>query len=216
MLLLYGKPLRGRWGSVESIEKTIHLARAYIGPVMEGAFAEKASQKAAKAKAAKARAASKSKDEFDQKDKDDYAEKVRNYKMTSVECSNSLVFKLTASVAYVGKKPLTSFMHWHMKQIKIHNKKVKAAKELGKTYMGATPLSKIVTFKAEAVAKQFDDMLKTSVWCDPDLLGSVLTEDMPEDLQEAARRLHVLVVTQGACSWNFRVLTPAKSFPLLT
>ena len=180
---------------------------------MEGAFAEKASKKAAKAKA---RAASKSKNEFDQKDNDDWTEKMRNYKMTTVECSNSLAFKLTASVAYVGKKPLTSFMHWHMKQVKIHNKKVKAAKELGKTYMGATPLSKIVTFKAEAVANEFDDLLKLSVWADPALLGTVLTEDMPEDLQEAARRLHVLVVTQGACSWNFRVLTPAKSFPLLT
>ena len=50
-------------------------------------------------------------------------------------------------------------MNWHMKEVKAFSKLVLEAKKKGQTYLGPTPLSKIVTYKGEAVANEFSDLL---------------------------------------------------------
>ena len=213
-----GRALKGRWGSIESIEKIIFLARSYIGAVMEKAFKQKPKAKAKGNSKAKSKPNSKAKARAkDIDDEDNYEEKLRMYRETTVMASNSVVFKLMVSISHIAKIALTKFFAWHMKQVKLHNEKLKAASEKGEKYLGPTPMSKIVTYKADEVADELSAMLHHSARKDPTLFGAVLADISEEsaELKESATRLYVLLVTQSACSWKFRVVSLVTSLPML-
>ena len=200
--------MRGRWGSVESLEKIFFNARNHIGAVFHSAFGKLVQKKEAK-KAAKKRGKDVGQDE-DEK----FKEEQRQYRKAAINATNSWGFTVFYSIGHISKLPLTKFMNWHMKEVKAFNKLVLEAKKKGQTYLGPTPLSKIVTCKGEAVANEFSALLGPAAWKDPDLLGSIMHE-IPADLKETAIRLHVLLVTQAASGWNFRIMVMIKSFPLL-
>ncbi len=142
-----GRPLRGRWGTIGSIESHILRCGSSVGAVFSGALGlplEEAQEKEAKAAAAKARAAAKAKaaaaaDEpvakvaakkrkiADQEDQE-YKQQQKNDRQTAVLCSHDPVWRCVVKVSHVSKEQLTHYLNWAQKAKKLFNMSCDAAR----------------------------------------------------------------------------------------
>ena len=189
------------------------MARQYIGAVFHKALKDKVKPPKPKPKA-KSGGNARPVRQVGEDDDEAFQEKQRNYRLTTINATNSWGLKILVSISYLAKLPLTEFYHWHMKHVKIHNREVDKAKKLGDTYFGPTPMSKITRYKGEEVSAQLSKSLQRSAWEDTELLGEIMQE-MPDDLKESATNLYVLLVAQGLSNWKQRVLNLINSFPML-
>ena len=129
-----GRPLRGRWGAIESNELMLTEGFEYIARSFSALFPAHAAEK----KRAALRVGT---DEAEE-----YAALDKQYKSTATEMLNNTCFHATVWISHVAKRPLTSFLHWGQKDGRIMNKKIAAARADGHPYLGPTCLANLVDF----------------------------------------------------------------------
>ena len=124
-----GRPLKGRWGAIDAIEKSITRARHYIGAAFTAAIGK------GKTKKRKTR---------DDDDDDGYQAKMTTWRGHAVTCANSAIFLAMCIISMVAKGPLIHFQCWAQKHVKLQSNQQAVAARQGTCHFGPTPLSMLV------------------------------------------------------------------------
>ena len=199
-----GRPLRGRWGSIDSIEGLISKGSNYIPNAFERCFGSEAVRPSS----------SRKRSILDDDEEDAYREKVKNYKLNATKMLSQPRFVTMVKISAVAKSVLTRCLLWGQKRVSEWNRAEQAARTEGHTFLGPTPPSMFVCGKAESLYHDIADLLNTERFSRQDVWGSIWPSVCETDRIEANALIAHLVL-QCACSWQYRMMRPTQSFPLL-
>ncbi len=102
-----GRPLKGRWGSIDSIEGIVGAAASYIGRVFSAVLGSVVANPLPKTKAGVGA----------DEDKE-YQQTQRHYKTTALTLASSSSCLAAVQISYLTKAPLIRFLCWGQKSIK--------------------------------------------------------------------------------------------------
>ncbi|CAK0876362.1 unnamed protein product, partial [Prorocentrum cordatum] len=198
-----GRVLKGRWGSIDSVEKMLTKASPYLPNVFRKAFPDGGRAAPAHGPAA---------DEADQ-----YAEDQKNHRQNARTSCCQPLFLAMMHISLVAKGPLAHFLNWAQKRVAdtngMHQKSMAVR---GQPYMGPTPLSELVTEQCASTHRELSNLLTplagghgeaNGVW------GRAL-ELVPDDERPQAFLLMVSLVLQEHAQWAERIVARVGSFPL--
>ena len=141
-----GRVLRGRWGSIDAIEKIMSSAWRYISDTFKVAFPDASEERGDDAPRKRIRRTKKT--SAQEEDEEDQTQ-VRNYRKTAVRATANPAFVAMVMISKVAKSPVLHFMSSMEKCIKKFNEDELEAHNNGMAYLGPTPLSGFVCEKAE-------------------------------------------------------------------
>ena len=192
-----GRCLRGRWLSLDAIERRLRTIILMIGQVFRHLWMAQVEAAAAKRQARRRR-----RDPGAEED-EQYQENARQMKFHGTKMSQCRLFLGMIIISTVCKSPLCHYMLWLQKETDIHNKEEKAAKLNGRQYLGQTPLSKLVATKALELRGEMTALFDGEA--DLDAFGPVWLL-VPELHRNCARQLIATMILNLLTAWDFRVL----------
>ena len=132
-----GRCIRGRWGSVESVESIIHNGGFVLAEVFKSIAAASSKPKQASGGL--------------DADDDGYREKQQKYKQTSAAFLSHDICKAMVHISKQVKDPLTRFLYWVHKHNKEINKQNVGVDSGEGVYVGPSTLSELVAVRAQMV-----------------------------------------------------------------
>ena len=125
-----------------------------------------------------------------------YQDEQNNYRNNVVKATNSKLWHTMVHISVTAKKPLVKFLFWGQKIKQQHNKLQQQALDSGTTYLGKTPLSEFVAWKAASVANEISDLLNDSAVEDQAVWGTVW-DHCPVDMRQEALELIIASVLKA-------------------
>eukprot|EP00959_Pyramimonas_sp_CCMP1952_P100233 2096159-Pyramimonas_sp.AAC.1 len=220
---LPGRCLRGRWGSVGSVEEKILQGRELIGSVFRAAcgLTDEVLRKLGVAKAkAKAKPAADPKAAPNRKtglkvsgedEEQEHRQKNKQYRYIAAQAASDPVYIATVQISFVAKGPFLHLLHWIEKRKKEHANA--SATRAPEPYLGETPYSLLAGEKGEQVTMDIARLLTDDARNDAAAWGAVWGL-LPNHLHSKARLLIVSLVLRGAAEWHYRVYAGLRSYPL--
>ena len=105
-------------------------------------------------------------------------------------------------ISYYSKSPLVEFMAWLQKASGEHKQAQLAARAVGRTYLGPTPLSYLVSAKGREFRNKIVSFFDKE--SDEDGGFGKILGIVPPRLANAARQLIATMLCVLLCSWDFR------------
>lgn len=223
-----GRCLRGRWLSIDGVERTIAaasvsdllgrvFARLWPPPaVQQAASAEEGGAAAATAdepQGSKAKRRKTTKKPPGREEQEQYEKEQKQLRDLATEATNNLLFMIMVDIAIASKAPLVRFMAWVQKAVKEQRKRVKDAKKAGVEYLGPTPLSQFVTTKFEEIKLDALKLVHDEASGDDPIVKAVMG-GLPDELVPAAQELFMTLILLFLAQWEFRYGEKVRSFPL--
>ena len=190
---LPGRPLRGRWGAIESAEGFIIKARHELPAVFSRVLDKKKQAKREKLN-----------------DNDDWQEKAKAFRDNSLAVHKCPVFFVLVMVSKCCRGPLDHFFLWRHKRIKKHNRRIEENRDKGMCYFRPTPLSDVVLTQDSAAVGDWNALLNTPWTCKPwSDIGLFIGDHFPDDAERAvvtadAMCFSVSQILLLLASWQFR------------
>jgi hypothetical protein len=138
-----------------------------------------------------------------------YKEDQKQYRLTAVGAVSNRFFVAMLRISIACKRPTRKFFLWAQKAVGATNDSMKAAKALGRAYLGPTFLSKLTTRKSDVVYCEIAALVD-----DGNASFATVWEVLEDDEQPGARELILNLALTIACQWFFRFVTPCSSAPL--
>ncbi len=204
-----GRCLRGRWASIDSVEVLIIAAMRYLGPCLAEALAGKLSKESKVLSAKMAASANAVGLDDDQK----YQAEQKAYRANAITRTSSCLWRAMVVISNVAKSVLVQCLYWMQKQQGQHDNNLRAAVCAGRNYMGPTPLSNFVTYKAAELFNGLCSLASPEAMQDPGRWGPVWDILPPERYPEALCLILSLVL-RGVASWKHRLMARVSSLPL--
>ena len=138
----------------------------------------------------------------------------KHYRINAVSATSSNKLLALVFVSSVTKSVLHKFLLWGQKAVKQHNTDIMNARQKHRTYLGPTPLSKLVCGKAEAMWADFNDLLAHDSEYDPNKWQPVF-EFVADEHRAEMIELIMMVVLLGASAFEYLILGRTRNMPLL-
>jgi hypothetical protein len=221
--------IKTRWLSSDSIEDKIIICQDYLGPVFNDVFeaaVKKHREAQSKAQEAKEKAKPKPKPKTrisnsnNQVDheadmEEDFSIKQHRYRVTACLLSSSNLWYATVRISRIAKSQLNIFVKWAQKQTKLQNNAVaECSDDGGRTYLGPTPLSEFVRWKAQDVSSKMVSLLDDSSFTSP-LIWKPVFDIIPQEFTSNACALIISLSLRNLAGWNKRVMADCQDVPLL-
>jgi hypothetical protein len=227
-----GRLIKTRWLSSDSIEDKIIKCQDYLGPVFndvfEGAMTKhREAQAKAQAQPKKAAATAKPKPKPKPKSssnnqvdheadmEEDFSIKQHRYRVTACLLSTSNLWYATVRISRVAKSQQNIFVKWAQKHTKMQNDAVAACSDDGgRTYLGPTPLSEFVRWKAQDMSSKMVALMDDSSFTSP-LLWKPVFDIIPQEFTSNACALIISLSLRNLAGWEKRVMADCQDVPLL-
>ena len=204
---LLGRPLRGRWGSTDSIEGILRAASPYIRKVCSAVLGQTEPSSSDKAASSFTCLGA-------DEDKE-YQQTQGQYRETAGKLVAQPTYLAAVSISFIAKSPLMHFLFWGQKVIKDAKTHAKEANSRGRAYLGPTPLSTLAAYKAQDIYDKICNLLGCAAEGDASRWGPVRGHLQGESARTQGRELVVVMVLKCSASWSYRMIQPSKAFPLL-
>ena len=193
--VLPGRVIRGRWAAVDNPEGMSKAGGLVLGIIFQKVFPKSHAAVAADG-AKKRRVKSAAEDEAEE-----YQEAQKNYRARAVATMNNRLFHTMVHISHTSKQPLCRFLFWGQKLNLQHRELKQRALDTGGTYMGKTPLSEFVAWKAAQINQLLSNLLDEAAVEDRKYWGTVW-DHCPVDMRSEALELVI------ACALKVSTLTP--------
>ena len=152
-----GRVVRGRWGSIDAVERIIAKGSCLLAEVFKNAFDNDRNRTDA--------AEDLQEDACNTDAPGFWRVQGAKYKVNSVNALRSDIFQITCLVSFSVKGPLMHFLYWAQARNKAYNKSLKH----DEADYGSTPMSELVCGMADSIAENFGKLLVDDnlflLWC---------------------------------------------------
>eukprot|EP00959_Pyramimonas_sp_CCMP1952_P382791 8021055-Pyramimonas_sp.AAC.1 len=185
-----GRVLRGRWGSIDSVEGILVNGGCLLADVFRRAFDTNANRADA-GEDLGADAGNKDAPGF-------WRVMGAKYKMNSVNALGSDIFQITCLISFKAKSPLLHFLCWAQERGKSYKQTLKHDDS---TY-GKTPMSELVCEMVDIIASDFGKLLSDDC---TEFAAAFRHAGGRERHRQGVRQLVVASVALAAAGWDVRV-----------
>ena len=202
---LPGRCLRGRWGSIDSVEEILVRCGEWLGLALSAALKRILIRDKPQLKSDKG---------IDVDEIASYKAKQRTYRLNAIACSTSPFWRVMVLISHRVKAPFIRCLNVCQKNEENFNIAVGEAVKRGENYMGPTPLSMFVTTLADSIMQSIVALTSATAMTDKDLWGGVWAM-LPQESFPNAACLILTCVLRAAASWQMRAMNQVATFPLL-
>lgn len=209
--IMPGRPLRGRWGSIDELERLLISAMEYLPNVFFKLFEAPRLAASAKARGRGGRGRGRGRVHSVGDDEDrEYQEKQKNYRLNASRLLQMPFFRSLLHISKAVKAPMNHFLYWAQKRVRDVNKEISTANDNSTVYLGSTFVSDLCSGKAVEIYNDVCGLLDAGA--DADL--EIAMRLVPASRSEAFELVVSLVIYEMS-AWHSRFVQPASEFPLL-
>ena len=207
-----GRCLRGRWGSIQDVEQIIAGAAMYIGKVFAAVFTKLVAKDDEEIAKESHKTDGRKPNKVGAEEDDAFKRNQRSYRSHSLTCATSALWLATVRISHIPKAPLCGFIFWMQKAKARCAESKEQARQAGKEFLGETPMSKLVAYKARDI---FTEIMALAGDASVHTKWAPVWEVLPEDRRAEACNLILSLVLQACASWYHRVMMVVESWPYL-
>lgn len=157
-----GRVLRTRWLSIESVETLIFNGLLFIASVFSHVWGQLLArgQRRRRGRGGRGRGRGRRRNRGLQRDEDEAFQKMcRRWKVLATTLVSLWKFRVMLTVSLISKGPLIHFMLWMQKARREHSLLVHAATSSGRSYLGPTPLSRLIAGQGQEFETAMNELL---------------------------------------------------------
>ena len=187
--------IKGRWASVQSVQKVIDDASPWLNDVFHHVLPQSAS-----------RASGGPADEVEEDDR----AKLGRWRGLTREMTANKLWLCTVTISRVTAEPMAHILYWSQKRVAEENQ-ARDGWRSDIVFSGETFLSDFVCFKAAEVSAEISELLQP---CSEAKFSSVWAR-LPAGVFSNALEFMVTLVVAESADWDRRAISVVSSFPLL-